>query len=304
MTHLSLRPRSFDWTWLAVLPAVLLLSVFLLLPVGLGLLATFTSYDPFGTVWQLVGLANYQAVLANADGRAAFSNAALLTALAVPVELAGGLALALALRRPFRGRSLVRIGLLAPWLVSPLAAGVMWHFLDDSQVGILGWAAAWLGRQSSSPLADLRWALPAVAAVEIWRMLPLAAFLFVPGVQAVPQDELDYAAVLGCPPWTVLRVVVLPHLRVLLLTVLLLLIGTTLTALDSILILTGGGPGSRTITPALYSYTLAINGHNWPQGTAMAWLLLGLVLLVGMVYTGAVRRQWSSTDPRGAGDGR
>jgi ABC-type sugar transport system permease subunit len=236
--------------------------------------------------------------------RAAFANAALLTSGAVPVELVGGLVLALALRRPFRGHSLVRILLLTPWLISPLAAGVMWHFLYDSQVGLLGWAAAWLRQPAASPLADPHTALLAVAAVDIWRLLPLAAFLFVPGVQAVPQDELDYATLLGCPPWTVLGVVVLPHLRGLLLTVLLLLIGTTLTTLDSILILTGGGPGSRTITPALYSYNLAIAAHNWPQGTATAWLLLALILLVGLAYTMAVRQPARRDHPRGGDHGR
>ncbi len=293
-----------DWTWLAVLPAALLVGAFLLLPVGLGFGTTFTSYDPFGTAWQGVGLANYQAVLADPDVRAAFANVTLLTALAVPVEVAGGLVLALAQRRPFRGRRLVRILLLTPWLISPLAAGVLWHFLYDSQVGLLGWATTWLGWGSvSSPLADPHTALLAVAAVEIWRMLPLAAFLLVPGVQAVPQDELDYATLLGCPPWTVLGVVVLPHLRLLLLTVLLLLIGTTLTALDSILILTGGGPGSRTITPALYSYTLAIEAHNWPRGTATAWLLLALILLVGLAYMGAVRPHARRGRTRGGADG-
>ncbi len=304
MMHLLGTSRRLDWTWLAVLPAALLLSAFLLLPALLGLGATFTSYDPFGPTWQVVGLANYRAVFVDLDLRAAFANAVLLTVLAVPVELAGGLVLALALRRPFRGRSLVRIGLLAPWLVSPLAAGVLWHFLYDSQVGLLGWAAAWFGLAASSPLADPQWALPAVAAVEIWRMLPLAAFLLVPGVQAVPQEALDYATLLGCPPWTVLGVVVLPHLRGLLLTVLLLLIGTTLTALDSILILTGGGPGSRTITPALYSYQLAIDAHNWPRGTATAWLLLALILLVGLVYTGAVRPPARQGRRSGGADGR
>lgn len=283
--------RRVDWTWLAVVPAALLLGGGLLLPMVLGLAATFTSYDPFGGAARLVGLANYRAVFADRSLRAAFGNALLLTVLAVPVELAGGLAVALALRRPFPGRSLVRIGLLAPWLVSPLAAGVLWHFLYNSQVGILGWATAWLGLPSASPLADLHWALPAVAAVEIWRMLPLAGFLLLPGVLAVPQDELDYATLLGCAAGTVVWVVILPRLRGLLLTVLLLLIGTTLTALDSILVLTGGGPGSRTVTPALYSYNLLVDGHNWPQATAVAWLLLGLVILVGGLYTAAVQRQ-------------
>jgi multiple sugar transport system permease protein len=237
-----------------------------------------------------VGLDNYQTVLSDRSLGSAFGNALIFTALAVPFEIALGLALALALRRPFPGRSLVRALLLAPWLVSPMAAGVMWHFLFDSQVGLAGWVAAWLGASSSSPLADPHWALVSVAAVDAWRMMPLAAFLLLPGVLAVPQDELDYATLAGSPPWTTLRVVIVPHLRVLLLTVLLLLVGEALTVFDSILVLTGGGPGSDTMTPALYSFDQVVDGHNWPQATTVSWLLLLLVLFVGFVYLGSLTR--------------
>jgi len=287
---LRARPRHFDWTWLAVAPAAAILLSFVLVPAVLGLLSTFTNYDPFGTAWHLVGLANYRSALSDRSLGSAFGNALIFTALAVPFEIALGLGLALALRRPFRGRSLVRALLLAPWLVSPMAAGVMWHFLFDSQVGLVGWVAAWLGVNSASPLADPHWALVSVAAVDAWRMMPLAAFLLLPGVLAVPHDELDYATLAGSPPWTTLLVVILPHLRVLLLTVLLLLVGEALTVFDSILVLTGGGPGSDTMTPALYSFDQVVDGHNWPQATAVSWLLLVLVLFVGFVYLGGLTR--------------
>ena len=94
----------------------------------------------------------------------------------------------------------------------------------------------------------------------------------------------------GSPAWTTLRVVFLPHLRVLLLTVLLLLAGEGLTTFDSILVLTGGGPGDHTLTPALYSYNLVVEGHDWPQATTASWLLVTLVLLVGLLYLGSLGR--------------
>jgi len=128
-------------SWLAVAPAALLLGLFLVLPAVLGFGSTFTDYGPAGGAWQAVGLANYRAVLADADLRVAFGNVCLLTAVAVPVEIGLGLGLAAALRRPFRGRRLVRVLLLLPWLVSPIAAGVMWHFLYNSQVGLIAWIA-------------------------------------------------------------------------------------------------------------------------------------------------------------------
>src|SRR5437764_307830 len=96
-------------SWLAVAPAALLIALFLALPAILGLASTFTDYGPTGGPLHLVGLANYSAGLADVDLRTAFANAALLTALGVPLEIGIGLVLTAALRRPFPGRSLVRL---------------------------------------------------------------------------------------------------------------------------------------------------------------------------------------------------
>jgi multiple sugar transport system permease protein len=283
--------RRPDWSWLATAPAALLVLLFVALPAIIGLFNTFTDSTPTVGVWHFVGLENYRAVLSDETSRAALLNVLLLALVTVPIEAIVGLALAGLLRRPFAGRGLVRVLLLAPWLVSPIAAGVMWHFLYNGQVGLVGWVGGLFGasEQATSPLGDLRWALPSVALVEVWRMAPLAAFLLLPGVLAVPQDDLDQATLEGSPTLTTWRVVVIPRIRVLLLTVLLLLVAQSLTTFDSILVLTGGGPGSKTITPALYAYSLAVQTNNWPAGTAASWLLVVLLLLVGAVYIRLLR---------------
>jgi len=84
--------------------------------------------------------------------------------------------------------------------------------------------------------------------------------------------------------------VALPALRPLLLAVSLLLIGLTLGSFDSVLILTGGGPGTATMTPALYSYNQAFVINNWPIGAASGWLIAAAVLGVGVVYVRLARR--------------
>jgi multiple sugar transport system permease protein len=284
-------PNSKDWRWLSAGPAALLMLAFLALPALLGLFTTFTAGSPIGEPGPFVGLDNYRTVLADSTMGEAFANVLILTAIVVPIELALGLAVAGLLRRPFLGRSLVRVLLLAPWLVSPLAAGVMWHFLYDGQVGLVAWAAGVLHQDVASPPGQPSWALMSVALMEIWRMAPLAAFLLLPGVLAVPQDEIDQAVVMGSPALTTWWVVIIPRIRALLLTVLLLLVAQSLTTFDSIFVLTGGGPGSRTITPALQAYNLAVIGHNWSLGATAAWLLAGLVLVAGAIYLRLLRSE-------------
>src|SRR5438034_9535105 len=110
-------------------PLGLVLVPFLFWPAAFGLVASFTNYGPLERSPRWVGLANYAAVLGNQQFRAAAFNSAAFTLITVAAELALGLALAGLLRKPFAGRGLVQVALLLPWLVSPIANGVMWHFL-------------------------------------------------------------------------------------------------------------------------------------------------------------------------------
>ena len=270
-------------------PLTVLLVPFLFWPAMVGLAGSFTDYSPAQASWRAVGIQNYAAVLGNEQVQFAFRNILIMALVAVPMELGAGLAVAWALRMPFRGRGLVRIVLLIPWLLSPIAVGVMWHFLYGP-AGMLDFAAAWLRLPAvPSPLALPRWALPAVIATEIWRKAPLAAFLLLPGVLGIPSEQWEHATLDGTPPAAQLRHILLPRLRPLLLTVALFLLGDTLGTFDSVWMMTGGGPGSETLTPTLYSYQQAFGAYNWPFGIASAWVVVAAVLPLGLGYLALAR---------------
>ena len=99
----------------------------------------------------------------------------------------------------------------------------------------------------------------------------------------------EHATLDGTPLAAQLRHVLLPRLRPLLLTVVLLLLGDTLGTFDSVLMMTGGGPGSETLTPALYSYQQSFGAYNWPFGTASAWVVVAAVFLLGVGYLALAR---------------
>lgn len=269
---------------LLLAPLAFLLVPFLLVPLLLGLLGSFTDFGIPPLHVQFVGLKNYLALFADNEFTTSWRNIFAFVLVAVPLELTIGLGIAYLLREPFRGRGLVRILLLIPWLVSPIANGVMWHFLFNLQWGIVNYLPAWFGVTVPSPFASLTWALPATIATEVWRNAPLATFLLLPGLLAIPAPQWEYTILEGAGPFARLRDVVIPWLRPLLLAVALLLIGGTLGTSDSILILTGGGPGSATMTPGLYSYLQAFQYQFWSQGATAAWLIVASLLLVGVAY--------------------
>ena len=246
--RLPLRSRV-----LLAAPFALLVGAWFLLPAAFGLLATFTNYAPLGRTVSFVGLANYAAVLGNKEFQAALRNIAVFTAVAVPAELAIGLALAAVLRRPFRGRQLARVLLLVPWLVSPIASGVMWHFLLTANTSVIAFVTQAFGWATPpTPLSIRGFALFFVVAIEVWRSAPLATFLLLPSMSAVPHERWEQGTLDGLSWLGRMRHVAIPGMRPLLLAVALLLVGSALGMFDSLVILTGGGPASETVTPAFF----------------------------------------------------
>lgn len=272
-------------------PLALLLAGWLVIPALLGLLATFTTYSPFTTDVHFSGLANYTAVARDPLFGAAARNVAIFTAVAVPLELVIGFGVAYLLRRSFRGRAALRILLLLPWLVSPVASGVMWHFLFGGATGIADFVLGWLGQPDlPSPLGDLRFALPAVIAVEVWRMAPFVTFLLLPSLASIPSERWEEATLSGASWVGRVRHVAVPAVRPLLLTITMLLVGLSLGTFDTVLILTGGGPGTATVTAALYSYNRAFGVNDWPVGATSGWFVAAGVLVAGLIYLRLARR--------------
>jgi multiple sugar transport system permease protein len=273
-------------------PLAVLLGGWLVLPAVLGLFATFTTYSPFTTTVRFSGLENYAAVVQDPQFGAAIRNIVFFTAVAVPLELVVGFGIAYLLRRPMKGRALWRVLLLAPWLVSPIAAGVMWHFLFGGATGIVDFAFGWIGLpEVASPLGDVRLALLTAIAVEVWRMAPFVTFLLLPGLVSIPNERWEEATLVGASWIQQILHVAVPELRTLLLTVAMLLVGLSFGTFDTILILTGGGPGTATLTPALYSYGRAFQTNDWPAGAASGWLIAAGVIAVGGVYLRLARER-------------
>src|SRR5260370_42656019 len=128
----------------------------------------------------------------------------------------------------------MRLVLLIPWLVSAVANGVMWHFLFNSETGIINYWPALLGLpRPPSPLSS-GLALISMIGIEVWRTTPFVSFLLLPGLLTIPGVQWDQADIEGLSTLQRLRHVVLPRMRLLLLTIGLLLVGNALGTSESI----------------------------------------------------------------------
>ena len=197
---------------------------------------------------------------------------------ALTLEFVFGLALALLVDSLAHGRALVRVSLLAPMLLPPVVAAVIWRLIYNPEFGVLNGTLRQLGLHTQ----NLTWtsgrtsAMLSVIMVDVWQWTPFMFLLLTAGLQAIPSEPLEAARVDGAGYWRTLRDVVLPLLKPTILLALLLRSMDLLRIFDQIFILTQGGPGSATETVSLYIYRTAFRFSNFGYAAAMSFV--GLVI--------------------------
>jgi multiple sugar transport system permease protein len=202
----------------------------------------------------------------------------LYAAAALTLEFFLGLALALLVDSLVHGRALVRVSLLAPMLLPPVVAAVIWRLIYNPEFGVLNGMLRQLGVNT----ANLTWtsgrtsAMLSVIMVDVWQWTPFLFLLLTAGLQAIPSEPLEAARVDGAGYWRTLVDVILPLLKPTILLALLLRSMDLLRIFDQIFILTQGGPGSATETVSLYIYRTAFRFSNFGYAAAMSFV--GLVI--------------------------
>jgi multiple sugar transport system permease protein len=225
---------------------------------------TFTTAGPF------VGLENYGRLF----GDRLFWNAAEVTALiivaAVPLEFAGGLALALLLHQKIYGRRLLLPILFVPTILSPVVVAIIWKIMLAGSWGFLTYTV--LDRfgllQGTSVFSSPTWALVALVGIDVWEWTPFMALGLFAGLQSLPVNPYVAAAVDGASPWQTFRRLTWPMLTPLMCVLVLLRVIDAFKIFDTVFLLTGGGPGVATETVSLYVYKRVFD--FWDLGKASA----------------------------------
>jgi multiple sugar transport system permease protein len=220
------RPYSRNRVAYAMIaPAVAFMVLVHLLPMAGGVylsfknLNTFTIAQLFGAPW--AGLDNYRSILFDVGNplRSGFigavQNTAVYTFWTLTGTLVGGMALALLLNRPMRGQKVVRTLMLTPWIVPSFVVAVLWQFMWQSDVGVINKLLVdWTGLLSQRPVWLLGGnSLWAIIIPSVWRGLPFCMLIFLAGLQALPKDLYEAAALDGAGPFRRFRYITLPLMR-------------------------------------------------------------------------------------------
>ena len=265
--------------WALVLPALLPLVLFVVVPALQSLWLSFHETAPFSSRAVWVGLENYRLLASSPEyWRCARATVLFAAETALPSILIA-LAIALALDAGPYARDFFRTAFLLPVSISSAMAAMLWLFLYNPTAGYLNFALERLGIPGPNWLGDPRWALPAVAIATVWKEMGFNIIFLLAGLSGVPQELHEAAQLDGAGYFSRLRHVTLPILSPTLFFVSVVSVVNSLQSFGQIHILTGGGPAGETDT---FVYNLYRDAFvNFRSGYASAQAVILFVLILG-----------------------
>jgi multiple sugar transport system permease protein len=279
---------------LFMLPAAVLLLLFLTYPLGLGVWLGFTD-EKVGRVGQWVGLENYAFLWGDSVTRLALFNTIFYTAVASIIKFALGLWLAILLNEQIPFKTFFRTVILLPYIVPTALSAIAFWWIYDSQFSIVSWTLVkmgWIDRYIDF-LGDPWNARLSTIAANIWRGVPFVAITLLAGLQTISPSLYEAAAIDGATGWQRFRHVTLPLLTPIIAVVMTFSVLFTFTDFQLIYVLTRGGPLNATHLMATLSFQRAIPGGALGEGAAIAIAMVPFLLAsILFSYFGLQRRAW------------
>ncbi|WP_432845128.1 carbohydrate ABC transporter permease [Amycolatopsis sp. CA-161197] len=266
-------------------PALALFAGFVLVPIGIAVYYSLYSWNGFGPLTDFVGLQNYADAFGGAVFRGAIGHNVIIAVLSIVIQLPLSIGLALLLDRKLKGRTVLRMVVFAPYVLSEAITAVIWllmlqpnGFVDELLRG------AGLGGLVHQWLADPGIVLYTLFVVMTWKFLGFGIILLLAGLQGVPPELREAAALDGATAWQTTRHVVLPLLGpTIRIWVFLSVIGS-LQLFDLVWIMTLGGPANASTTMASYLVDHGFKRYEFGFGSAVAVVLFAICFVFALVY--------------------
>lgn len=279
--------------WLFLAPAVVIMLVGLLYPIGYMVYASFLDWNPSQRIGEAdwVGLRNYAFLLQDESFRESFFVTLRFAAVVVTLEMVIGVGLALLLDRNLRGMTVLRTIFILPMMIAPIVVGLMWRYMYHPTVGIFNQTLKDWGFEPVPWLSDSGWSFVSIVIADIWQWTPFIFILALAALQSLPRSALEAARIDGASGWQQMLYIKLPLMMPVLIVTALLRLIDAFKVLEVILVMTNGGPGLSTEILALRISRTASEFRELGVAAAMSnyLLILLMVLTIAMfVYNKVV----------------
>ncbi|GAB4085964.1 sugar ABC transporter permease [Myceligenerans cantabricum] len=284
------RPRGMGWGILFASPYLLHLLVLTLWPLLASLAFAFTAYDMVSPpTW--VGLANFERLAGDPVFWRTLGNTAYFAVLFVPVQTGLALLLAIALNQRIRGIALLRGAYFVPVISSWVVVAFVADAIFNSRFGVANTVLESLGLPRQDWLQDPVLVIPTLVAVAVWKGVGYMAVLFLAGLQSIPDEQYEAAKLDGASGLQRFRFVTLPWISGTTFLVLILTVIQTLQAFDQVFVMTDGGPNGASELTVLYLYRQGFEYFQMGYASAIAWVLLAIIMLLTVVQF-RLQKRW------------
>jgi len=279
------RQGEVRLAWQLVLPALVMLGLTALVPIGWTAWESLHLHD-LRMPWlgrPFIGGANYIEAISDRRFLEAAFHTAVFAGVAVTLEMCGGLVLALGLERVTHGVRVMRTAILLPWAVPTVVAALVWRFIFESPGGMATMAVEQLGVAAPTWLADPVAAWVPVVLADVWKTMPFVALLLIAGLQNIDPLLYEAASIDGASAWRQFVDITLPLLRPALTVAFLFRLLDAFRVFDIVYVLTGGGPGTATEPVAVYAFIALMQSLRFGYGSALSMIVFGVSFMVALV---------------------
>lgn len=262
-----------------LLPSLVGMFTFLMLPVLSSLVLSFTEWDMIGEIgW--VGLDNYVTALSDPAVLGALRNTLVFILGYLPAVVVIALALALLLNRRIKGRVVFRAIYFVPVVTSWVAVSLIWKWLLNPQYGLINFALSLIGIKGPGWLFDPAWAMAGVILTSVWKDIGFVTVIYLAGLQDIPEPLYEAAALDGATPWQRFWSITWPMLAPTTFFVTTISLISSFQVFDQVWIMTQGGPAGATSVMVELIYKNAFSYFKMGYASAISWILFALIFAV------------------------
>lgn len=288
------KSRFYITPYLFLLLPFAAYTVFLVYPMVYSLFISLFEWNGMSDRKTFVGLANYAyELMDDSVFWIGLKNNLKWSILFLILPVVLGLLLAILLNSRFPGSGILRTSIFLPVVLSVTAVGLMWRWMYDPNVGLINNALKWIsnGRLSFNWYSDPENVIIYLILASSWSYTGMAMILFAAGIKSVPSSVLEAAILDGASPRQRLIYILLPQLRNTLNVVIVYTMTTSFKVFDLVYVMTGGGPGRMTNVLASLSYDTVFSYFEYGRGSAIAWMMTLILLLLSSVVNRLVSMQ-------------
>ncbi len=286
--------RKLAWVLLFISPSLVGLTIFTVIPILASLGLTFFEWDLL-TPPNFVGLGNFQRLIHDRSFWASLAHTLRFIAGYIPLVMVIALSVAVILNQKLRGVLFFRAAFFTPVVSAWVAVALLWKWIFNPKFGIVNYLLGLVGIQGPAWLFDPQWAMPAIIITSVWKDIGFVTVMFLAGLQGIPEEYYDAAAIDGAGGWQRFRYITLPLLSPTTFFALIISLINSFQVFDQVWIMTGGGPAGATSVLVAQIVKNAFEYSRMGYAATLSWALFSLVF-AATVFQMRLQRRWVTYD--------